>query len=185
MIYEAAIFEEMPLPEADLFARMRRGDPAAFAPVVARYRYRLYRYLLRLTRDRAAADDLFQQTWLQVVRHIARYDPRKNFDAWLFSIAHNAAMDFVRRRREESLDEAFDPPQIAPNPLDRLLAAERAARVAGGLASLPAAHREVLTLRFEEDMKLEEIAEVVGAPLPTVKSRLRRGLERLRERLRS
>jgi RNA polymerase sigma-70 factor (ECF subfamily) len=183
MIYEAALHEDLPLAETDELARLRRGDAAALAPVFARYQLRLYRYLLRLTRDRAAADDVFQQTWLNVVRHIGRYNPRRSFDTWLFAIAHNAAMDWLKRRRDDSLEQIPEPPREGRDALERLLAAERAELVARGLDSLPPEYRETLTLRFEEDMKLEEIAEVVGAPLPTVKSRLRRGLERLRERL--
>jgi RNA polymerase sigma-70 factor, ECF subfamily len=183
MIYEAAIQEDLPLSDTSELARLRRGDAAALAPLFALYHLRLYRYLLRLTRDRAAADDVFQQTWLNVVRNIGRYTPRHSFDSWLFAIAHNAAMDWLKRRRDQSLEEAVEPRRGGASALDGLLAAERAQQVARALESLPPEYRETLTLRFEDEMKLEEIAEVVGAPLPTVKSRLRRGLERLRERL--
>jgi RNA polymerase sigma-70 factor, ECF subfamily len=184
MIYEAAIHEDLSLAEPDELALLRQGDPAALASAVARYQHRLYRYLLRLVRDPATADDLFQQTWLNVVRHIGRYDARRGFDTWLFSIAHNAAVDCFKRRHDESLeDEPADLRRGGAGALDTLLAAERATLVARQMAALPAVYRETLTLRFDEDMKLEEIAEVVGAPLSTVKSRLRRGLESLRERL--
>jgi RNA polymerase sigma-70 factor (ECF subfamily) len=148
----------------------------------------LYRYLLRLVREPAAADDLFQQTWLRVMEKIGRYDARRNFESWLFSVAHNLAVDSWRGQRGESLHDASDGGESPgallrtgdPDALERLLDFERGAMLAACLHELPAIHREVLTLRFEEDMKLEEIAAVAGVPLSTVKSRLRRALEGLR-----
>jgi RNA polymerase sigma-70 factor (ECF subfamily) len=184
MIYEAAIFEDVPVAEQDETARLRRRDPVALACVVGRYQHRLYRYLLRLVREPAAADDLFQQTWLNVMRQIGRYDARRSFDTWLFAIAHNAAMDLLRRRPGESLDEAGDAyPATEPDALSAAIAAERADILAAELAGLPAPYREALTLRFEEGMKLEEMAEVTHAPLSTVKSRVQRALECLRQRM--
>src|SRR2546422_5150425 len=66
-------------------ARLRRGDPQALEALLSRYQHRLYRYLLRLVREPALAEDLFQQTWLRVAERIQRFDPSRNFDAWLFS----------------------------------------------------------------------------------------------------
>ena len=180
MIYEATLGPGFPLSEATEAARLRSGDPAALALVVSRYQHRLFRYFIRLVRDPATADDLFQQTWLQVVRQIHRYDPARSFDTWLFSIAHNAAIDQLRRRIGEALE---DYPAAAPDALDTLLAGERAAHLAAAVEALPALYREVLTLRFEEGMKLEEIAAVTHAPLSTVKSRVQRGLDALRRKL--
>jgi RNA polymerase sigma-70 factor (ECF subfamily) len=167
--------------ESDEAARLRRREPAALADAAARYQHRLYRYLIRLVREPAAADDLYQQTWLNVLRKIGSYDARAKFDTWLFAIAHNAAMDFLRRKTGESLE---DLPAEAPDGLAIALAAERTGRLEAAVAELPAVYREALTLRFEEGMKLEEIAEVMRVPLPTAKSRVHRGLEMLRRRWR-
>src|SRR5215467_10825737 len=164
MVYEAT-FSVM---ESDEAVRLRRRDPAALADAVARYQHRLYRYLLRLVREPASADDLYQQTWLNVVQKIGSYDARAKFDTWLFAIAHNAAMDFLRRKTGESLE---DQPADTPDALAQAIAAERAGRLETALAGLPAVYREALTLRFEEGMRLEEIAEVTRAPLSTAKSR--------------
>jgi RNA polymerase sigma-70 factor, ECF subfamily len=183
MIYEAAIFKDFPVAEHDDAARLRRRDPAALAEAVARYQHRLYRYFLRLVRDPASADDLFQQTWLNVVRQIHRYDPSRSFDTWLFAIAHNAAIDLLRRRPGESIEDCPIASQ-SPDALSAAITHQRSAMVAEAIGTLPAAYRETLTLRFEEGMKLEEIAEVTGAPLSTVKSRVQRGLEALRGSLR-
>ena len=188
MILAAAMNPEAFSGAQDAIARMRRGDPDAFAAMISRYQHRLYRYLLRLVREPAAADDLFQQTWLRVLEKIGRYDARRNFESWLFAVAHNLAIDSWRGQRGESLEDAGDSGQPlsdrlgtgGPDALERLLDFERGAMLAICMHKLPAIHREVLTLRFEEDMKLEEIAEVAGVPLSTVKSRLRRALEGLR-----
>jgi RNA polymerase sigma-70 factor (ECF subfamily) len=191
MILAAAMNPEAFSGAQDALAGMRRGDPDALTAMISRYQHRLYRYLLRLVREPAAADDLFQQTWLRVMEKIGRYDARRNFESWLFSVAHNLAVDAWRGKRGESrLDdddggESGEPagalPRTGePDALERLLDFERGAMLAACMHELPAIHREVLTLRFEEDMKLEEIAEVAGIPLSTVKSRLRRALEGLR-----
>ncbi|HXJ17333.1 MAG TPA: sigma-70 family RNA polymerase sigma factor, partial [Candidatus Polarisedimenticolia bacterium] len=78
--------------------QLRRGDLDALSALVTRYQNRLYRYLLRLVRNAADADDLFQQTWIRVAERIRRYDARQNFDAWLFTVARNLAIDHLRRR---------------------------------------------------------------------------------------
>ena len=185
---------EEPLARTELaaeVARLRQGDPEALDPLLARYQNRLYRYLLRLVRDQATAEDLFQQTWLRVVEKVHQYDALRSFEAWLFALAHNLAIDHLRRYRPESLDELLSPdeprhrqfPSAGPDALDRALRLERAGMVVEALDELPAVYRELLSLRFEEEMKLVEIAEVLDVPLSTVKTRLKRGLERLRERL--
>src|SRR5258708_32376668 len=84
-------------------ARLRQGDPQALEALLTRYQHRLYRYLLRLSREPALAEDLFQQTWRRVAEKIRRYDPNRSFEAWLFSVARNRAIDHVRRYRPGSL----------------------------------------------------------------------------------
>ena len=177
-------------PESDV-ARLWRGDLDALLALISRYQNRLYRYLLRLVREPAEAEDLFQQVWLRVAERIRAFDPNRNFDAWLFTLARNLAIDHLRRIRPESLDEPVSENASAgtagerlvskePPPIDRVLERERASRLTAALVGLPVVYREVLSLRFEEEMKLEEIAQVLGTPLSTVKSRLRRSLEQLR-----
>jgi RNA polymerase sigma-70 factor (ECF subfamily) len=191
MILAAAMNPEAMSGVGDSIARLRRGDPDALSAAISLYQHRLFRYLVRLVQDAAAADDLFQQTWLLVIEKIGRYDARRSFEPWLFSIARHLAIDFLRRRTGESLDASADSglaPEsrfaaLQPDPLEQLLDFERASTLAACLAELPPIHREVLSLRFEEGMKLEEIADLCGLPLPTVKSRLQRALEGLRGRV--
>ena len=166
----------------DTLARLKRGDPDAISAILSRYQHRLYRFLFRLVREPAAAEDLFQQTFVRIIQKAGQYDARSSFETWMFTVARNLAIDHLRRKQGDSLDvpdEYGTTPanrltSRSPGALDTLLEYERAALLASAVAQLPFIHREVLSLRFEEDMKLEEIGEVVGIPLSTVKSRLRR-----------
>ncbi len=192
MIGNAAIAWEGRVGVEDEVARLRRGDLDALSGLITRYQNRLYRYLLRLVRQPAEAEDLFQQTWIRLAEKIRHFDPHRSFEAWLFAMARNLAIDHLRRIRPESLDEPIsgDPRGETPadrlesrerHPIEGILERERAGRLGRAVDTLPVTYREVLTLRFEEEMKLEEIAEVLGAPLSTVKTRLRRSLHQLRE----
>ena len=187
------VWESPMVLDADV-VQLRRGDLDALTALIARYQNRLYRYLLRLVREPAEAEDLFQQSWLRVMQKIQSYDPRRSFDSWLFTVARNLALDHLRRVHPRSLDEpalrGSDSESLADRlpsreilPLDRLLESERSGMLATALSDLPASYREVLSLRFEEELKLDEIAEILGAPLSTVKTRLRRSLEQLRNKL--
>jgi RNA polymerase sigma-70 factor (ECF subfamily) len=171
--------------------RLRRGEPDAFDALLARYQNRLYRYLLRLTANRAVAEDLFQDTWLKVITRIHRYDDRRPFEPWLFSVARHLAIDHLRRVAPESLDEPSEDGQSRsaqlgsgePGTLERLLERERQGLLERRLEELPVLYREALSLRFEEEMAFEEIAHVLSAPVSTVKSRVQRAVAMLRKRM--
>lgn len=177
-------------PDSEL-TRLRNGDVQAVGPLMDRYQHRLYRYLLRMVWQQATAEDLFQQTWIRVIEKIGAYDPNRNFESWLFAVARNLALDHLRRYQPESLDEPL-PSGVSraqliagsgPGALEQLLTHERAGWLIEALAELPAMFREVLTLRFEEEMKIEEIAVVLAVPLGTVKTRLHRAMKHLRSRI--
>jgi RNA polymerase sigma-70 factor (ECF subfamily) len=172
----------------DAVARLKRGDMDALTDVITRYQSRLYGYLVRMVQDPALADDLFQQTWLRVMEKIGSFNANSRFDSWLISVAHNLAIDHLRRQRSRSLDvpdedgatEGDRLQSAEPDPMAELLDSERAQLIAAAMEELPVIHREVLTLRFETGMKLEEIAVVAAIPLSTVKSRLHRALDGLK-----
>ena len=173
-------------PDRDDAARLRRGDTSGLAGLMGRHQDRLFRYLLRLLGDEAVAEDMFQQTWVQVTERIARYDGARPFAPWLLTVARNLALDHLRRYRPQSLGDADEP--VAPkdaggNPLEHAIERQRRARVADSLASLAPLDREVLSLRFEEELLLPQLAETLGVPVPTAKARLYRALASLRERL--
>ncbi|HUO34481.1 MAG TPA: sigma-70 family RNA polymerase sigma factor [Candidatus Acidoferrum sp.] len=179
--------------DADV-VQLRRGDLDALTALIARFQNRLYRYLLRIVREPAEAEDLFQQCWLRVAEKIQSYDPNRSFDSWLFAVARNLAFDHLRRVRPRSLDEPLSKDESSGSfadripskdilPLERILESERSGKLAEALSHLPVSSREILSLRFEEEMKLEEIARLLGTPLSTVKTRLRRSLGQLRNSL--
>jgi RNA polymerase sigma-70 factor, ECF subfamily len=167
---------------------LRRGDPQVLERLIERYQYRLFRYLLHLTGNRHTAEDLFQETWIRVLEKGHLYKDKWRFDTWLFSVARHLVIDLARRRKAVSLDELVESAEgrydvAAENnasPLDLFSSGEQKERVSAALERLPLVCREVVLLRFQEEMQLDEIAEVVRAPLSTVKSRLYRGLEILR-----
>jgi RNA polymerase sigma-70 factor, ECF subfamily len=172
---------------------LRERDSDGLDALVEEYGDRLLRYLVHLTGERDLARDLFQETWVRVLDRGRQYDPRRPFVAWLMTIARNLAIDLLRKRRPLSLealeasDDAGPPRTVArdtgPSPFDALAERERWDRVRALLGGVPARYREVLFLRFVEGMSLQEIAEVTGRAVPTVKSRLYRGLDQLALRL--
>ncbi len=180
--------------ECEQIARaLRRRDPAMLDRLIEQYQHRLYRYLLYLTRNPQLAQDLFQDTWVRVLERGSQYSARYKFETWLLSIARNLVIDNVRRKHPTSFSEmeseddeapAFD---VADDRAEQAFAQihqkQQDERLGVLLHGLPLLYREVLTLRFHEDMQLEEIAQVLHAPLSTVKSRLRRGLDMLQKKL--
>jgi RNA polymerase sigma-70 factor (ECF subfamily) len=171
---------------------LKRQDADLLDELIVRYQHRLLRYLLYLTGNREVAEDLFQETWMRVLLRGSQYNGNARFDTWLFTIARNLLIDLRRKRTMASLDEMCEaaederPFEVAsdePNPFDHYKSQEDAKRVTEALITLDPLHREVLVLRFHEDLALEEIAKVTHAPLSTVKSRLYRGLAALKPRV--
>ena len=173
---------------AEIVAGLHRHDPDTIERLIELYQHRLFRYLLFLTGNRDLAQDLFQDTWMRVLERGSQYTGRARFETWMFAIARNLMIDHTRKRSTVSLDEATDPDkerplEIAadtPSPFDHFESGEQAARISRALLALEPLYREVLVLRFHEEMSLEEIAQVSHAPLSTVKSRLYRGMAALK-----
>jgi RNA polymerase sigma-70 factor (ECF subfamily) len=166
---------------------LRQGDVAVLEALVEQYQYRLVRYLIYLFGRRDGVDDLVQETWLRVLERGSSYDGHSRFEPWLFRIARNLAIDAGRKRQTLSLDSDQDdrdaqpaPVSNQPSPFTLAARTEDAARLARSLQTLDAAHREVLLLRFQEDLSLQEISAIVGAPVSTVASRIYKGLATLR-----
>ncbi|MBZ5535994.1 MAG: RNA polymerase sigma factor [Acidobacteriia bacterium] len=190
----------MPIPSSatdqEIALWVRGGNRESIGILVNRYSPSLYRYLVHLTGDPPRAEDILQETWLKTMEHIDRYDPGHSFKAWLFAIAKNCAIDTWRRvTREGRVPPGWVPEDNnAPDPmdqladdeisaLDRIEEDELQAHVETIFPTLPPHYREALSLRFQEEMPLEEISQVLCVPLSTVKTRVRRGLELLRRRL--
>src|SRR5882757_4134898 len=177
---------------ASIAVGLKRQDPELLHHLIGLYQHRLFRYLLFLTGKREVAEDLFQETWMRVLVRGAQYNGKARFDTWLFTIARNLVIDLSRKRTMASLDEMseqneddrpFEITAEGPSPLEQFRTREDSAEVGEVLLTLEPSHREVLILRFYEEMSLEEIAGLTRAPLSTVKSRLYRGLASLKPQL--
>lgn len=172
--------------ESALVAKgLKERDPELLDRLILQYQHRLLRYLLYLTGNREMAEDLFQETWMRVLVRGAQFNGNSRFDTWLFTIARNLVIDLRRRKSMVSLEELcengdddrhFEVPSQEKSPFEHFCTLENGQLVAEALMTLDPLHREVIVLRFQEEMSLEEISRVTRAPLSTVKSRLYRGL---------
>lgn len=167
-----------------LVLRCQLGERAAFDALVARWAPPVRHHLLRVTGDPDAADELTQEVWLRVMQGIGRLREAARFRSWLFGIAHRVLMDRLRLRYGAAVDADADPALIEDAHGDPSGDRESAARdVARGLDRLPSIEREVLTLFYLDDLSLAELSQVLGVPVGTVKSRLFRARNLLRQHL--
>lgn len=164
----------------------RQGDAGAFETLYARHKGPLYRYVLRAVKERALAEELYQEIWMRVIEARARYAVQARFTTWLYTIAHNRLADHWRKRGLKLVDaaEADDPPAPrAFEPEARAEGRQDLQRLRAALAALPAAQREAFLLHEEGGMTVGEIAAATGATEEAAKSRLRYALAKLREAL--
>lgn len=169
------------------------GSEEAFRRLVERFQRPVFTLVVRMVGDPAAAEDLAQETFLKAFRRLATYDPERKFSSWLFKIAHNTTLDHLRRRGPESvpLERTDDDPEggggLAAVLADDSLRSPEAAAQRGDLAAALGAavgalrpeYREIVLLRYQEGMAYQDIAEVSGLPLGTVKTHLHRARKEL------
>jgi len=178
---------QAPTDEALMLA-YAEGDGEAFAELYARHRARLFHYLLGQLRDRSLAEELFQDVWQRMILARSRWKPEASFATWLFRIAHNRLNDHWRaaRHRPAAPDDADQrTARLADACTPELLADEQdeRLRLRQAMAELPQEQQEVLILRLEQELSLEEIGQITGVGRETVKSRLRYAMDKLRARL--
>ena len=168
---------------------LRRRDPELLDQLIEQYQFRLFRYLLYLTAHRERAEDFFQETWIRVLERGHQYDGKSKFESWLFTIARNLVIDWQRQKKMQSLDTLTDPAQEQPlqfadthnpSPLHLAMSGQQDSQIRGFLDQIAIIYREVVVLRFHEELQIDEIAKVMNLPVSTVKTRLYRGLEALR-----
>jgi RNA polymerase sigma-70 factor (ECF subfamily) len=185
-----------PDPDAVLMLRVKRGDRAAFAQLVDKYKLPVINFIFRTLRDEAESEDLAQNVFLQVYKSRTRYQRTAKFSTWLFTIARNLCLNELRRRSRhpaDSLEEASaenedqprqqfeDKSQMAPP--EKLLHGELARKIEEALAALPENQRSAILLCRQEELSYEEIAEILGCSLSATKSLIHRGRETLKEKL--
>ena len=164
------------------------GDAAAFEQLYARHRGKLYRYLQRQLRDNAVADELFQDVWQRVIASRSGWKPDAGFATWLYTIAHHRLGDHWRSLKHRPAAPSDADERLArvadPDTPERVLSEfERRRQLQLALDDLPEEQREVLLLRLEQELTLEEIGTITGVGRETVKSRLRYAMDKLRMRL--
>ncbi len=185
--------------DEDLLRRFNQGDDAAFEVLVRRFERPLYNFILRSTRDAEQASELLQEVFLRVVQRSGEFQGQSKVGTWLYTIARNLCIDTSRKmafRRHRSLDapSSGGDDGDAPALLDRIASpvagSDRAvigqdlqARIQTAVEALPEEQREVFLMRELQNMPFKEIAEVLGVPENTVKSRMRYALERLQRAL--
>jgi RNA polymerase sigma-70 factor (ECF subfamily) len=185
------------LPDEDLMAQFQQGQKEAFGVLVRRYERELYGYLRRYLGDAHLADDVFQNTFLQLYVKINQYEQGRPVRPWLYTLATHQAIDTLRRNGRHqalSLDQKRDDHQEGdphalmdvleaqgPGPIEQLSSEERRDRVRASVDKLPDFLRQVVVLAYYQGLKYREIAEILEIPVGTVKSRLHAALLKLHD----
>ena len=165
------------LADTVLVLRCQLGDVAAFERLVTQYDGKIRYYVRRLAGRERQEDDIVQSTWLAVWAQLPKLRHPEAFRTWLYRIARNIALQTLRRQAEEvPLEDRYPAPAESEERFSR----EEVAAVHAGLDAISPAHKEVLVLRFLEGLSYEEIAEVVGCSVGTVRSRIYYGKKNLR-----
>jgi RNA polymerase sigma-70 factor (ECF subfamily) len=169
-----------------LMLRYKDGDVAAFEALYRRHNDSLYRYLLRLSLNRAVAEDVFQEAWGNIIRSRHRYRPTAKFATYLYRVAHNCFIDYVRKNKRHAVHSVIDP-DLSPDPGDEpdVIVDKNATRqrLNTALGELPDEQRDAFLLYEEANLSIDTIAQVTGANRETVKSRLRYANKKLKAAL--
>ncbi|HEU4597005.1 MAG TPA: sigma-70 family RNA polymerase sigma factor [Pyrinomonadaceae bacterium] len=195
MSAEAASLNKLAsLADGELITRALAGREESFEELVRRYQRPIVAYVYRMVGDYDSALDLTQEVFIRIYNSLGRYRPEFKFSTWIYRIAHNAAIDHLRRSdssRTEDLEvegeggQTFQRPLAskAPTPEQLSERSERRAEIEEVIRQLPPAYRELIVLRHAHDFSYDEIAEVTGLPLGTVKNRIFRAREAMRAQL--
>lgn len=180
----------MALNDTELIVEYLEGDDQAFEQLLKSYLSAVYNFIFQMTRDRAVAEDLTQETFIKAWKHLARFDQKKSFKTWLFTIAKNTTYDFFKKKKmipfsyfedEEGKNRLDTVSEGTPLPDEVLAAAETSKELDHALQRIPQQYRELLLLAYREDFSLQEIAEILATPYNTIKSRHQRALKRLKQ----
>ena len=171
----------MPPTDNELMELVRDGKVEKLAILFERYQTMLYNFFLRLTGNRAASEDLVQEVFIRILKYRAGYQGENRFVVWMFQIARNAHVDFLRKKKGEvGLDDQFaEAPSQELLPEERFEADQEAALVRRALDKLPPKKRELLVLFRFQNLKLREIAELLDVQVGTVKVQVHRALKDL------
>ena len=166
-----------------LIGRIANGDRLAMQVLYARHHVRVFRFVVRLVRDEAAAEDLISEVFLDVWRQAGRFEGRSAVSTWMLAIARFKALSALRRRPDQELDEetAGAIEDLSDGPAVALEKKDKSAMLRKCLTGLSAEHREIIDLVYYHEKSVEEVAEIVGIPENTVKTRMFYARKRLAE----
>jgi len=167
------------MSDEELMAQVRNGVGEMLGLLFERYQIPLFNFYLKLTGDRTASEDLVQEVFFRILKYRQSYRPETSFRAWMYQIARNARVDQLRRRRPETSWEPEMSPAFAPR--DTAQESQETALLYRALMRMPEEKREVLVLSRFQDLKYEEIALLLGCETGTVKTRVHRALQELRD----
>ena len=185
------------MSEEQLIRRAQQGDNGAFEELLLLHQKKVYNLCLRMSANPDDALDLSQEAFLRAWRSLGQYQFEANFSTWLFRLTSNICIDFLRRkkrRQETSLTESYDDsdegaelsvPDAQPGPEQQAITNETKIELARAMEQLSPEHREILQLRVIEDLQYEQIADILGVRVGTVKSRLARARLALRKILKA
>ena len=167
--------------DRELVERVLGGDTAAFEYLFDRYREAIHRLFVQRTGDTDDADDLLQETFVKVYVNLHRYRAEYTFGQWLYTIARNTFIDYVRRRQDDlPIDERFTAPaSSAPTPEESVINSQQQKQIEHCLGELAPRYRQLIRMRFFEEYSYEEIAAKLSLPLGTVKTRIHRAREQM------
>jgi RNA polymerase sigma-70 factor (ECF subfamily) len=186
------------LPDADVVRLAQEGRETAFRELVRRYERPVFSLVFRMVRDRETAEDLAQDAFIKVLNHIDKYSPEFKFSSWLFKIANNVAIDWMRRKRLDTVSmdgsphattaaeveaTTFDLAAQQESALDEMEARELGTEIERAIAHLRPEYRACIMLRHVEGRSYEEIATTLDLPLGTVKTYIHRARHELRRTL--
>jgi len=174
-------------PDEDLIKRIARGDSLAMKSFYARHHVRLYRFLVRMTRREATAEELMNEVFLEVWRKAGGYEGRSAVTTWMLSIAHHKAISALRKRGEEALDEDDNGSEMADEDDDPEVALQKQHKskaLRTCMEKLSTEHRTIIDLVYYHDKSVAEASEVLGIPENTVKTRMFYARKRLAELMR-
>jgi RNA polymerase sigma-70 factor (ECF subfamily) len=185
----------MEFVEKRLTERAKRGDREAFAELIEIYKDKIFQLAYRMVGNRQDAEDIAQETFLRVYANLHNYDDSYKFSTWIYRIATNLCIDRGRKKRPDfSLDEEIESGQgmdwysrLSSNdktPEEKLVTQELQETVQDAISHLAPKYRSIMILRYIEDLSLQEISDVLKLPVTTIKTRIHRGREALRSRLR-
>lgn len=185
--------------EKRLLKMAEKGDRQAFAELVELYKDKVYSLAYRMLGNSQDAEDIAQETFMRVYANLHRFDDQYKISTWIYRIANNLCIDLIRKRKVRRNQFSFDAEITGtdgldlydtihdddPSPEQQLITSELQNKVKDAILSLSPKYRTIMILKYIEDLSLQEISDIVGLPVATVKTRVHRGREALRKKLRS